>query len=67
VTILTSAGPELAGPTARNATQCLIYAACLPFIAYVAFLLISLLLDLCRAILSLPGKSEMSQNGEEKR
>ena len=67
VAIFTSAGPELAGPTARNATQCLIYTACLPFIAYVAFLLISLLLDLCRAILSLPGKSEVSQNGDEKR
>jgi hypothetical protein len=67
IAIFTGSGPLLAGPVALVSTQMLVYAASLPFIFYVAFLLISLLLDLLRAILSLPGKNgeEKKENGEK--
>jgi hypothetical protein len=51
---------------ALNAWYILVRSAALPFVAFLIFLLIFLLLDLCRAILVLPSKIEKSQNQETK-
>ena len=66
VEIFTSAGPAVAKSLADNARHALHFSAALPFAAYLIFLLIYLLLDLCRAILVLPGKIESLQNRDAK-
>ena len=51
--------------TAAAARATLISSAMLPLAAYVLFLLCSLLLDVCRAILMLPEKAGKATQGNE--
>ncbi len=56
----------LADSNATFAWYVLVRSAALPFVAFLIFLIIFLLLDICRAILVLPGKIEKSRNQEAK-
>ncbi len=60
-------GPSLADVTAHTARRGLGWSAFLPLAGYVLFLLASLVLDLCRAILGLPaGLDKPAEQKQEK-
>lgn len=58
--------PKLADALASDAWYLLVRSAALPLVAFLAFLLIWLMLDIFRAILVLPSKLEKPQNQEVK-
>ena len=66
VEIFTSSGPILAQIIAENAWRALQCSSTLPFVTYLIFLLIYLVLDICRAILVMPGKLDNLQDREAK-
>jgi hypothetical protein len=66
IMIFTSAGVEVAEHIAWIARYALRYSAALPLLAYLAFLVIFLVLDIFRAILVLPSKIDRLQNQEAK-
>jgi hypothetical protein len=59
-------GVELAENTAMVAGRCFCWFGTLPLIACIAFLACCLLIDLCRAILSLPAKPDKPAPSDEK-
>ena len=58
-------GPLAAQMTASAASGILLVSAVLPFAAYLLFLLSWLVIDLCRALLRLPGRIERSVGDDE--
>jgi hypothetical protein len=66
VEVFTSSGPVGAWLNSIIATASLRWTGVFPLAAYLAYLLIYLLLDVLRAILVLPGKIEKSQNPDAK-
>jgi len=53
--------------TAGDANWKIIYAAALPFVTYIFFLIYYLSIDVCRAVLSLPGKlDKLAEKDEQK-
>jgi hypothetical protein len=65
--IYTESGPVAGEKIAGIAGTALQFSAALPLVAYLAFLLIYLVLDLCRALLVLPGKLDRVRDVEEKK